>query len=77
MVKVGETMGMSTKVKMLLASRDMTVKDLATKLGTTSQNMTAKIRRDNLSENDLVSIAEACNASFEGIFKLNDTGKEI
>jgi len=70
-------MGMSTKVKMLLASRDMTVKDLATKLGTTSQNMTAKIRRDNLSENDLVSIAEACNASFEGIFKLNDTGKEI
>ncbi|HCA30122.1 MAG TPA: transcriptional regulator [Ruminococcaceae bacterium] len=77
MVKVGETMGMSTKVKMLLASRDMTVKDLATKLGTTSQNMTAKIRRDNLSENDLVSIAKACNASFEGIFKLNDTGKEV
>lgn len=77
MVKVGETMGMSTKVKMLLASRDMTVKDLATKLGTTSQNMTAKIRRDNLSENDLVSIAKACNATFEGIFKLNDTGKEI
>jgi len=70
-------MGMSTKVKMLLASRDMTVKDLATKLGTTSQNMTAKIRRDNLSENDLVSIAKACNASFEGIFKLNDTGKEV
>ncbi len=70
-------MGMSTKVKMLLASRDMTVKDLATKLGTTSQNMTAKIRRDNLSENDLVSIAKVCNATFEGIFKLNDTGKEI
>jgi len=70
-------MGMATKVKMLLAARDMNIKDLAEKLGTTNQNVTAKLRRDNLSESDLNQIAKACNATFEGIFTLNDTGKEI
>ena len=70
-------MEMATKVKMLLAARNMNIKDLAEKLGTTNQNVTAKLRRDNLSENDLQKIAKACNATFEGTFTLNDTGKEI
>jgi DNA-binding Xre family transcriptional regulator len=70
-------MAMATKIKMLLAARSMTIKDLAQKVVTTSQNMTAKLRRDNLSENDLTEIAKVCNASFEGCFTLNDTGKEL
>ena len=70
-------MEMATKVKMLLTARNMNIKDLAEKLGTTNQNVTAKLRRDNLSENDLHQIAKVCNATFEGIFTLNDTGKEI
>ena len=70
-------MGMATKVKMLLAAREMTTKDLAERMGTSGQNMTAKLRRDNLSESDLHQIATACNATFEGTFTLNDTGKEI
>lgn len=70
-------MGLATKVKMLLVAREMSTKDLAEKLGTTSQNVTAKLRRDNLSENDLHQIASICNATFEGTFTLNDTGKEI
>lgn len=72
-------MGMATKVKMLLAARNMTITDLSEKLEprTTRQNVATKLRRDNLSENDLIQIAKACDASFEGIFILNDTGKEI
>ena len=72
-------MGMATKVKMLLAARNMTIADLAEVLEpkTTRQNVTTKINRDNLSETDLQQIAKACNATFEGIFTLNDTGKEI
>jgi len=70
-------MGLATKVKILLVVRNMSIKDLAEKLGTTSQNVTAKLRRDNLSENDLHQIANACNATFEGTFTLNDTGKEV
>ncbi len=70
-------MGMSTKVKMLLAAREMTIKDLAEKIGTSNQNIAAKLRRDNLTEKDLQQIAQACNASYEVTFILNDTGKEI
>ncbi|MCL2562921.1 MAG: helix-turn-helix domain-containing protein [Oscillospiraceae bacterium] len=70
-------MGLAKKVKMLLAARGMTAKDLAEKLGVTGQTVTAKLRRDNLSEEDLHKIAQACDATFEGVFTLNDTGKEI
>jgi len=70
-------MELATKVKMLLAARNMSTKTLAEKLGTTSQNVTAKLRHNNLSENDLHEIAKACDATFEGTFTLNDTGKQI
>lgn len=43
-------MGMAKIVKTLLLERDMTLTDLAGKLGKTVQNMSAKLRRDNLSE---------------------------
>ncbi len=70
-------MGMAKVVKALLVEREMTLTDLAGKLGTSVQNMSAKMRRDNLSENELRKIAEACNAQFEAGFVLNDTGKQI
>lgn len=72
-------MDMSTKIKMLLAARDMTITDLAAKLEppTTGQNLNGKFKRDNFSYNELAAIAKACNATYEGIFTLNDTGKEI
>lgn len=72
-------MAMATKIKMLLAARNMTITDLANKLEpkTTRQNITTKLKRDNLNEHDLQEIAKACDASFEGNFILNDTGKVI
>ena len=70
-------MSMAKTVKILLLERDMKMIDLANHLGTTSQNISAKLRRDNLSENELHAIAKACNATFTGGFVLNDTRKEI
>lgn len=70
-------MSMAKLVKALLLERDMTMTDLADRLGKTVQNMSAKLRRDNLSENELRDIAKACDATFTGSFVLNDTGKEI
>lgn len=70
-------MSMAVKVKMLLAARQMTQKDLAAKLETSAQSLGQKLKKDNLSERDLIAIAEACDATFEGGFILNDTGKEI
>lgn len=72
-------MGMAVKVRMLLAARQMTLKDLGARMDppTSAQNIGQKIKKDNLTENDLTAIAKACDATFEGIFILNDTGKEI
>jgi len=70
-------MGLAKKVRILLVMRNMNITDLAKKLGKTSQNISNKLQRDNLSEKDLHDIAKACNATFEGTFTLNGTGKEI
>lgn len=72
-------MGMAVKVKMLLAVRGMTLKELGAKLEppTSVQNISKKIKRDNLTERDLTAIAKACNATFKGGFVLHDTGTEI
>ena len=71
-------MRMAIKVKMLLAAKEMTINDLAEKMEpkTTHQNIGAKLKRDNLSENDLHDIAKACGVTFEGNFILED-GKKI
>ena len=72
-------MGMAIKVRMLLAARGMTLRDLGERMDppTSAQNIGRKIKNDNLTENDLSAIARACGATYEGIFHLNDTGKEI
>lgn len=72
-------MGMAVKVRMLLAARQMTLKELGEHMtpSTSAQNISQKLNRDNLTEKDLIAIATACDATFEGIFRLNDTGKEI
>ena len=72
-------MGMAVKVRMLLAARGMTLKELGARRDppTSAQNIGQKIKKDNLTENDLSAIARACGATYEGIFRLNDTGKEI
>lgn len=70
-------MSMAKLVKTLLIERDMTMTDMAEKLGTSVQNISGKLRRDNLSEKELQDIANACDATFSGSFILNDTGKEI
>lgn len=69
-------MSMAVKVKTLLAARRMTIADLADRIEprTTRQNVNTKLKRDHLSEHDLHQIAKACDATFEGIFTLNDTG---
>ena len=70
-------MGMAVKVIMLLAAKGMTISDLAEKIEprTSAQNIGAKLKRDNLTEKDLLAIAKACNAKFEGFFILDDGNK--
>ena len=68
---------MSKKIKMLMLEREVTQMQLAEKLGTSQSNLANKLKLDNFSEKELNQIAEILNATFEGNFVLNDTGKSI
>ncbi len=51
---------MFTKLlKIKLVENDMTAKELAVKLGTSQQNLSAKMKRDNFSEKEMLQIADA------------------
>lgn len=70
-------MGMALKIKTILLERGMTIKELAERLGTTGNNLSNKLSRDNLAEKDLRAIAEALDCEYNGIFTFKDTGKQI
>lgn len=63
-------------IKILLIDKQLKQKELAEKLNTSRTNLTDKIRRDNFSEKDMQSIADALNC--ELVIKLIDkeTGQE-
>ena len=52
-------MAMTEKIKIALIKKGMSVKDLASSLGCTSQNISGKFKRDNFSEKELQEIADA------------------
>lgn len=67
----------SKKVKLCLVYKDMLRKELAQLIGTGVTNLNNKIQRDNFSEKDMQSIADALNC--ELVIKLIDkeTGQEF
>ena len=70
-------MGMALKIKMILLERNMTIKELAGKIGISGNNLSNKLSRDNLSEKDLHAIADALNCDYDGVFTYRDTGKQV
>lgn len=70
-------MAMSKKIRTVLLEREMTIKELAEKIGTNGNNLSNKLSRDNFSDNELREIAEALNCDYDGIFTLRDSGKKI
>lgn len=70
-------MGMAIKIKTILWERKMTLKELGEKMGTSGNNLSNKLSRDNFSEKELREIAEALECEYDGIFTMKDTGKKI
>ena len=68
---------MTEKIRIAMIKKNISVKDLAARLGCTSQNLSGKFKRDNFSERELQEIAEVLDCTFEGRFIRNDTGEEI
>lgn len=70
-------MAMTEKIRIGLIKRNMSVSQLAEKLGCSSQNLSAKFRRDNFYEKDLLEIAEALDCTLEISFVDKNTGKPL
>ena len=69
-------MNKAQKVKMLLAYKDKTQADLAEILNTSPQNLSQKMRRNTLSDEDMEKIATALGVRWRVEFVLPD-GKTI
>jgi len=53
----------------------ITYSELAEKIGTSNQNLSNKLSRDNFSEQELHKIAEAFGCQYEGFFIFDDGEK--
>jgi len=68
---------MTEKIKIALLKRKLSVKELAEKLGCSSQNLSGKFKRDNFSVKELEDIALALDLTLEINFVMNDTGDKF
>lgn len=72
-----ESMSMSEKIRTILRLRNMSIGDLAQKLGQSRPNLSNKLGRDNFTQKELVTIAEALSCTYQSEFVLNDTGEVV
>lgn len=57
-------MDISKEIKKILIEKDMTLTDLANKLGTSQQNISAKLKKNNPRISELKEIADALGYEF-------------
>jgi transcriptional regulator with XRE-family HTH domain len=66
------------KIKIILGRRNMTFVNLAEKMGTTRQNISNKISKDNFSEKEMRKIAEFLDCEYESpVLIMRDTGEKL
>lgn len=68
-------LSMSMKIRELLKEKNMTIKELSSRIGRTNQNMANKLKRDNFSMNELIEIADALDCDLNVNFIKNETKK--
>jgi hypothetical protein len=68
---------MSEKIDLVLVRRHKKKAELAREAGWKTPALYAKLRRDNLTEQEAQKIAEVLNCTLEINFILNDTGEKF
>ncbi len=68
-------MTISEQIKVLCVRSNISVSELARRIGTTPQNLNSKLKRESFSISDLEYIAEVTECSFERYFVLPDGEK--
>lgn len=69
-------MTISKQIKVLCVQSDISVAELARRIGTTPQNLGGKMKRESFTVAELENIAQAVNGSFERKFVL-ENGEKI
>ena len=69
-------MNLSEQIKVLCVRTNISVSELARRMGMSPQNLNAKLKRETFTVSDLDQIAEATGTTFERKFILND-GEEV
>ena len=69
-------MTISEQIKVLCVRADISVAELARRIGTTPQNFSGKMKRESFTIAELEDIADAVNSSFERKFVL-ENGEKI
>lgn len=70
-------LSMAEKIRVILGRRKETVTELAERLGTSRQNLSNKLTRDNFTAQELAAIAEALGCTYSSTFTMKDTGETI
>ncbi|TKI53332.1 helix-turn-helix transcriptional regulator [Lysinibacillus mangiferihumi] len=66
---------MAEQIKILLIKKGLTITDLAKKIGTSTQNLSNKLKRNDFKMSELKEIAEALEVKFEIYFEMEDGTK--
>ena len=69
-------MTISEQIKVLCVRTNISVSDLARRMGMSTQNLNANLNRETFTVSDLDQIAEATGTTFERKFILDD-GEEV
>lgn len=69
-------MTISEQIKVLCVRSNISVSELARRVGTSPQNFSAKLKRESFTIDDLNQIAEVTGSKFERNFVL-ETGEKI
>lgn len=69
-------MTISEQIKVLCVRNNISVAELARRMGTTPQNFNSKLKRESFTVTDLEEIANTVNCSFERKFVL-ENGEKI
>ena len=70
-------MGMTEKIKIAIVKKHMTITQSAESIGISQSNLSNKVKRDNFSNNELQSIADALECDLKILLIDKDTGEEL
>lgn len=60
----------SEQIKVLCVRMDISISELARRIGQSPQNLSAKLKRGTITDSELIMIADKLNISFEQSFTL-------